>query len=90
MIVTDAPQLLGGARARFGTGRNANTLPAALGWTNMCPRRPLLRSLIERVVVHPGDDGPEIELCGEIVKMIELGLDAEHPWRGPSHTDGRS
>jgi hypothetical protein len=29
------------------------------------------------VVVHPGDDGPRIELAGEIVKMVELGLDAK-------------
>ena len=37
----------------------------------------LLRGLIERVVVHPGDDGPQIELVGEIVRMVELGLDAK-------------
>jgi len=35
----------------------------------------ILRGLIERVVVHPGDEGPQIELVGEIVRMIELGLD---------------
>jgi site-specific DNA recombinase len=34
----------------------------------------ILRGLIERVVVHPGDDGPQIELVGEIVRMVELGL----------------
>jgi len=34
----------------------------------------ILRGLIERVVVHPGDDGPQIELIGEIVRMVELGL----------------
>jgi hypothetical protein len=33
------------------------------------------RGLIERVVVHPGDDGPQFELVGEIVRMVELGLD---------------
>ena len=32
----------------------------------------ILRGLIERVVVHPGDDGPQIELVGEIVRMVEL------------------
>ena len=37
----------------------------------------ILRGLIERVVVHPGDDGPQIELVGEIKKMIELGLNAK-------------
>ena len=37
----------------------------------------LLRGLIERVVVHPGEDGPQIELVGEIVRMVELGLDAK-------------
>ena len=37
----------------------------------------ILRGLIERAVVHPGDDGPQIELVGEIVRMVELGLDAK-------------
>ena len=42
----------------------------------------ILRGLIERVVIHPAgdssaDDGLQIELAGEIVKMIELGLDAK-------------
>jgi site-specific DNA recombinase len=29
------------------------------------------------VVVHPGDDRPQIELVGEIVRMIELGMDGK-------------
>jgi site-specific DNA recombinase len=37
----------------------------------------ILRGLIERVVVHPGDDRPQIELVGEIVRMIELGMDGK-------------
>jgi hypothetical protein len=37
----------------------------------------ILRGLIERVVVHPGDAGPQIELVGEIVRMVELGLNAK-------------
>jgi hypothetical protein len=37
----------------------------------------VLRGLIERVVVHPGEDGPQIELVGEIVRMVELGLNAK-------------
>jgi hypothetical protein len=37
----------------------------------------ILRGLIERVVVHPGEDGPQIELVGEIVRMVELGLNAK-------------
>ena len=37
----------------------------------------ILRGLIDRVIVHPGDDDPQIELVGEIVRMIELGLDAK-------------
>ena len=37
----------------------------------------ILRGLIERVVIHPGEQGPGIELVGEIVKMVELGLDAK-------------
>ena len=37
----------------------------------------ILRGLIERVVIHPSDDGPQVEIVGEIVKMIELGLNAK-------------
>jgi DNA invertase Pin-like site-specific DNA recombinase len=33
----------------------------------------ILRSLIERVVVHPSDTGFEIELVGEIAHMVALG-----------------
>ena len=37
----------------------------------------MLRRLIERVVVHAADEGLQIELVGEIVRLIELGLDAK-------------
>jgi site-specific DNA recombinase len=37
----------------------------------------ILRGLIERVVIHPAEDGPQVEIVGEIVKMVELGLDAK-------------
>ena len=37
----------------------------------------LLRGLIERVVLHPAADGQEIEIVGEIVRMVELGRDAK-------------
>jgi site-specific DNA recombinase len=37
----------------------------------------ILRGLIERVIVHPADDGLQVEIVGEIVKMVELGLDAK-------------
>jgi site-specific DNA recombinase len=37
----------------------------------------ILRGLIERVVVHPAEDGLQVEIVGEIVKMVELGLDAK-------------
>jgi hypothetical protein len=37
----------------------------------------ILRGLIERVVLHPAEDGLQVEIVGEIVKMIELGLDAK-------------
>ena len=41
----------------------------------------ILRQLIERVTVHPREDGVEIELQGEIVAMVEmaLGSDATSP-----------
>jgi hypothetical protein len=32
--------------------------------------------LIERVVIHPAEDGLQVEIVGEIVRMVELGLDA--------------
>jgi site-specific DNA recombinase len=34
----------------------------------------ILRGLIERVMIHPAKDGVQIELMGEIVRMVELGL----------------
>jgi site-specific DNA recombinase len=37
----------------------------------------ILRGLIEMWFVHPGDDRPQIELVGEIVRMIELGMDGK-------------
>jgi site-specific DNA recombinase len=37
----------------------------------------MLRRLIERVVVRPAEEGLQIELVGEIVRMIELGLDGK-------------
>ena len=40
----------------------------------------LLRGLIERVVLHPAAEdgqGQEIELVGEVVRMVELGRDAK-------------
>ena len=36
-----------------------------------------VRGLIERVVLHPAEEGLQVEIVGEIVKMIELGLDAK-------------
>jgi site-specific DNA recombinase len=36
----------------------------------------ILRGLIERVVIHPAEDGLQVEIVGEIVRMVELGLDA--------------
>ena len=37
----------------------------------------ILRGLIERVVIHSAEDGLLGEIVGEIVKMVELGLDAK-------------
>ena len=43
----------------------------------------IIRSLIERVTVHPREDGSfEIELEGELTRMIEVSLDTE---RGPKN-----
>jgi site-specific DNA recombinase len=37
----------------------------------------MLRRLIERVVVRQAEEGLQIELVGEIVWLIELGLDGK-------------
>jgi len=37
----------------------------------------ILRGLIERVVIHPAEEGLQVEIVGEIVKMVELGLNAK-------------
>jgi site-specific DNA recombinase len=34
----------------------------------------LLHGLIDRVLLHPGEHGPEIELVGDIAGMVELTL----------------
>jgi hypothetical protein len=36
----------------------------------------ILRGLIERVSIRPAADGMEIEIVGEIAKMVELGLES--------------
>jgi hypothetical protein len=38
---------------------------------------PVLRSLIERINVAAGPDGPEVEIVGEIARMVELGRGGE-------------
>lgn len=35
--------------------------------------RQVLRGLIEHVAIGPADEGLEIEIVGEIAKMVELG-----------------
>ena len=37
----------------------------------------ILRQLIERVSMHPREDGVEIELQGEIVAMVEVALGSD-------------
>ena len=37
----------------------------------------ILRGLLERVAIHPGEDGLQVEIVGAIVTMVELGLDAK-------------
>lgn len=36
-----------------------------------------MRGLIEPVIVHPQDEGFEIELVGEIAPMVEVALGAD-------------
>ena len=37
----------------------------------------ILRGLIERVVIHSADEGMQVEIVGEIVRMVEVGLNAK-------------
>jgi hypothetical protein len=37
----------------------------------------ILRGLIEKVVLRRTQDGLQVEIVGEIVRMVELGLDAK-------------
>jgi site-specific DNA recombinase len=34
----------------------------------------ILRGLVEHVSIRPAEDGLEIEIVGEIAKMVELGI----------------
>jgi hypothetical protein len=49
----------------------------------------ILRGLIERVEIHPGEDGLQVEIVGEIVKMVELGWTQNRP-RSPRRRPVRS
>jgi len=44
----------------------------------------ILRSLIERIVLHPVDDGLEIELIGEIAAMVDLGTNKKAGSKEPA------
>ena len=46
----------------------------------------ILRCLIERIAVHPGEKAPEIELTGAIVAMVELALGSEES----DHTNNKA
>ena len=35
---------------------------------------PILRTLIEKIVVQPGPGGMEVEIVGDIARMVELGM----------------
>ena len=35
---------------------------------------PILRTLIEKIIVQPGPDGLEVEIVGDIARMVELGM----------------
>ena len=37
----------------------------------------ILRGLIDKVVLHRTEDGLQVEIVGEIVRMVELGLNAK-------------
>ena len=70
-IVQLHPQLASGYRRRVAALRESleteETRPEALE---------IIRSLIDRVVVHPHDDGSfEIELEGEIANMVDIALE---------------
>jgi hypothetical protein len=38
---------------------------------------PPLRGLIEKVILHPAQQGLQVEIAGEIVRMVEPGPDAK-------------
>ncbi len=35
---------------------------------------PILRTLIEKIIVQPGPDGMEVEIVGDTARMVELGM----------------
>jgi site-specific DNA recombinase len=58
--------------------QKVENLGAALGGDDAAEAMEVIRSLIERVVLHPAPDGQrgfEIELIGEIAAMVSLGRD---------------
>ena len=58
--------------------QKVESLGAALGGDDAAEAMEVIRSLIERVVLHPAPDGQrgfEIELIGEIAAMVSLGRD---------------
>jgi site-specific DNA recombinase len=65
--------------------QRVETLATALGGPDSSEALEVIRSLIERVVLHPAPDGQrgfEIELVGEIAAMAKLGRDEDARLRG--------
>jgi hypothetical protein len=50
----------------------------------------ILRGLIERVSIRPAENGLEIEIVGEIAKMVELGIGAHTKQAALDETAARS
>jgi site-specific DNA recombinase len=69
--------------------RKVATLQKAMAGSDSAGALETVRSLIERVVLHPAPDGHrgfEIELVGEIAAMMALGIDDDT--RGRNHAAG--
>jgi hypothetical protein len=39
----------------------------------------VVRGLLEQVIVHPGANGLDVEIVGEIARMVELGVEGRNP-----------
>ena len=77
-------------RSASGSIRVAKLSEALADPTIATEARDLLRGLIDRIVIHPSTEGPQVEVTDDIVPMIALGLGTDSKTAAPLSEDAAS